>query len=92
MHSGIATGLVFWGAPPQPPLSSLQSSSDASARWLTDKGLLALCPRLSSSDFWEHFDDTDSDEHTGCETDGSQGWETLDVDFDLTLRMKGYFT
>jgi hypothetical protein len=86
VHSGVATGLVLKGAPllQTDDLEHIEEDSiqdndeDMDTRWLSDEGLLALCPRLlpqiNVSGRAFHDD-----------------WETLDVDLDLTSRLAGCF-
>lgn len=83
VQSGIATGLVLKGAPLlQDELlnedGSIKQKDDDDTRWLSDQGLLALCPRLLPQN--DVSDDAYNDD-----------WETLDVDLDLTARMAGCF-
>ena len=80
VHSGVATGLVLKGAPLVHYQSNteivIDENEDVDTRWLSDQGLLALCPRL--------LPQTNASAY--C-----HDWETLDVDLDLTARMAGCF-
>ncbi|KAL3775633.1 hypothetical protein ACHAWO_001900 [Cyclotella atomus] len=86
VHSGVATRLVLKGAPlvqtndfEHDEEESIQDTDDdVDTRWLSDQGLLALCPRLlpQSNLSGDAFHDD---------------WETLDVDLDLTSRLAGCF-
>ena len=84
VYSGVATGLVLKGAPlvqshyfRSKECKGIEENDIIDTRWLSDEGLLALCPRLLpqalSSDAY------------------NDDWETLDVDLDLTRRMAGCF-
>jgi len=92
--SGLATGLVLRGAP-LPPLNDEggidedDNDGNDDTRWLSDDGLLSLCPRISPMS---------GDEDPGCnhrtysnEDDDSSHdhWETLD--FDMGLKTAGCF-
>jgi hypothetical protein len=83
VHSGVATGLVLKGAPLAIPDDcqlnggeGYEENDNLDTRWLSNQGLLALCPRLLPQM------DVSPDAY-------NDDWETLDVDLDLTARMAG---
>ena len=81
VHSGLASGLVLKGAPLvcTNDVDTIEVENDKiDTRWLSDHGLLALCPRLLPQ--MNVSNDAYNDD-----------WETLDVDLDLTSRMAGCF-
>jgi len=96
VHSGAATGLVLRGAPLYPLNDNSKSQKDETdddTRWLSDNGLLSLCPRILPISI-------DSDGDTGSnrnlpsneDDDSSQDhWESLDFDMGLNSRMAGCF-
>ncbi|KAL3782506.1 hypothetical protein HJC23_013435 [Cyclotella cryptica] len=93
-YSGLATGLVLKGAPPMMPTHNKMNEEEIiddndDTRWLSDRGLLALRPRLLP-----HATKTDDVPDVSTSITGIQhndDWETLDVDLDLTARMAGCF-
>ena len=80
VHSGVATSLVLKGAPlvhyQSNAENSIEENDDIDIRWLSDQGLMALCPRL--------LPQTNASAYCN-------DWEMLDVDLDLTARMAGCF-
>lgn len=80
VHSGVATGLVLKGAPLVSTTyfdcNEEHEYVNPDTSWLSDDGLLALCPRLLSQV------DVTGDSY-------NDNWETLDVDLDLNRRMAG---
>ena len=85
VYSGVATALVLKGAPLEQTYSfqsnkereDIEESDNIDTRWLSNEGLLALCPRLLPQALSNNAYNDD--------------WETLDVDLDLTARMAGCF-
>ena len=97
VHSGVATSLVLRGAP-IPSLSDMDMNDDTiqneeeeddDTKWLSDNGLLALCPRILSTNNAE----ADEDNERSDEDDDSsrEHWESIDFDLDLNSRMTGCF-
>jgi hypothetical protein len=96
VHSGLATGLSLRGSPLLPLAVNISSGKEGTeeeeddTRWLSDRGLLALRPRLLPQN--EHSQlNTERESSTDDEDNDEDCWEELDVDFDLTARMVGCF-
>jgi len=106
VRSGTATGLVVRGAPLLLPVRGEDGANDNGreeeedygddddTRWLSDDGLLSLCPRIrdntsniASSGIVDGCNGNDDDDIDGDE----DHWETLDFDTGLNSRMAGCF-
>ena len=94
VHSGSATGLVLKGVSSSPldviEKSVEEVSKERETKYLTDEGLLSLCPRLLPVDD-RMSGDCSHEEDDNCGYGSSDDWESLDVDSDLTTRMVGCF-
>eukprot|EP00581_Thalassiosira_minuscula_P005753 CAMPEP_0183742680 /NCGR_PEP_ID=MMETSP0737-20130205/64822_1 /TAXON_ID=385413 /ORGANISM="Thalassiosira miniscula, Strain CCMP1093" /LENGTH=641 /DNA_ID=CAMNT_0025978271 /DNA_START=21 /DNA_END=1946 /DNA_ORIENTATION=+ len=92
VHSGGATGLVLRGAPLMPLEDHAindESKDDDDTRWLSDNGLLSLCPRLDGdagiNNSWDGDDDGSSPSLS------NENWESIDFDTGLGSQMSGCF-
>jgi len=102
VHSGTATGLVLKGGGKDSlgfETTMKEEDDGDDSRWLSDNGLLSLCPRFAPvvrTDTNSLFDCNkynrdprdDCDDGSSCDDDD---WETLDYDMGLNSRMVGCF-
>jgi len=102
-HAGAVNGLVLRG-PMREAYDHDEERDDSTTHYLTDEGLLSLCPRLlpavecpTQNFVHGRVQDNGNKSDDGDEVDSNEDddsvddWEKLDVDSDLTSRMAGCF-
>ena len=96
VDSGVATGLVIRGAPliSSDENNLMNEEDEDDIRWLSDEGLLSLCPRIlpNDEDAKSDFICNNNSNTDDCDDDScSDDWETIDFDTGLNSRMAGCF-
>lgn len=94
MYSGMATGMVVRGGGWTPHCNLDMSAEDEDMKWLSDDGLLSLCPRIlpvghSRNNALDHDDDVSNSSESNHSS--WEHWEVTDFDIGLNSRMLGCF-